>query len=152
MKQMFILLVLTGNVIVSASRDTTLKGWDLRSGQCINTLLGHEHAVYTITWDGRRLLSGSEDMTVKVWDDGRCLRTILGHSNSVRSVSVVGRRIVSGSWDYTINMWSTETGKCLREQLMKNQSYTHIGVAQCDNYRLASAVTGGYILIGDYTP
>jgi len=144
-------LALTGNTIVTASRDTTLKGWDLRSGQCINTLLGHEHAVYCICWDGKRLLSGSEDMTVKIWDGGRCFRTIWGHSNSVRSVSVVGRRIITGSWDYTINMWS-ETGKCLREQLMKNQFYTHIGIAQCDNYRLASAVTGGFILIGNYIP
>ena len=36
--------------------------------------------------DGRRVVSASEDETLKVWDvaTGRCLATLEGHSNGVR--------------------------------------------------------------------
>ena len=36
--------------------------------------------------DGRRVVSGSEDKTLKVWDvaTGECVATLEGHSNRVR--------------------------------------------------------------------
>ena len=36
--------------------------------------------------DGRRVVSGSEDKTLKVWDvaTGECVATLEGHSNDVR--------------------------------------------------------------------
>ena len=36
--------------------------------------------------DGRRVVSGSEDKTLKVWDieTGKCLATLEGHSKLVR--------------------------------------------------------------------
>ena len=36
--------------------------------------------------DGRRVVSGSDDKTLKVWDvaTGECVATLRGHSDSVR--------------------------------------------------------------------
>ena len=36
--------------------------------------------------DGRRVVSGADDMTLKVWDvaTGKCVATLEGHSNAVR--------------------------------------------------------------------
>ena len=46
--------------------------------------------------DGRRIVSGSDDNTVKVWDaaTGECVATLAGHSESVwRGVLVLSRVI-----------------------------------------------------------
>jgi WD40 repeat protein len=55
--------------------------WDAESGACVLTLAGHTSRVWACAWspDGRRLLSGSLDNTLKVWDaeSGECLWT--GH-------------------------------------------------------------------------
>ncbi|KAG8718489.1 hypothetical protein FRC09_012598 [Ceratobasidium sp. 395] len=66
--------------------------------------------------DSRRIVSGSGDGKVRVWDaetGDTLLDPLTGHSSSVHSVtfSSDGRWIVSGSRDKTIRMWDAETGK-----------------------------------------
>jgi WD40 repeat protein len=83
-------------------------------------LSGHTDAVRSmaISTDGRFIVSGSGDATVKVWSlaSGDCLRTLTGHIAWVGSVAVSpdGRYIVSGSGDATIKVWSLATGECIR--------------------------------------
>ncbi|KAG8775246.1 hypothetical protein FRC12_001594 [Ceratobasidium sp. 428] len=66
--------------------------------------------------DSRRIVSGSADGKVRVWDaetgDAE-LEPMVGHSDGVSSVafSPNGRWIVSGSNDKTIPLWNSETGK-----------------------------------------
>ena len=59
--------------------------------------------------DGKRIVSGSDDNTVKVWDadKGTETLTLKGHTDQVTSVafSPDGKRIVSGSWDKTVKIW-----------------------------------------------
>jgi hypothetical protein len=59
--------------------------------------------------DGRRIVSGSDDNTLKVWDatSGQETLTLKGHTRAVWCVafSPDGRRIVSGSWDKTLKVW-----------------------------------------------
>jgi WD40 repeat protein len=67
--------------------------------------------------DGRRLLSGSDDDTVKIWDveSGANVGTLEGHSGGVSSVAFPadGRRLASGSWDHTVKIWDVESGACI---------------------------------------
>jgi WD40 repeat protein len=59
--------------------------------------------------DGERIVSGSSDNTVKVWDaaTGQETLTLKGHSSAVWSVSFSpdGQRIVSGGGDMTVKIW-----------------------------------------------
>ena len=59
--------------------------------------------------DGKRIVSGSEDKTLKVWDatSGQETLTLKGHTAGVLSVafSPDGKRIVSGSDDKTLKVW-----------------------------------------------
>ena len=66
-------------------------------------LRGHEARVTSVAFDpqGRRIVSGSQDETVRVWDaaTGAELHCLRGHKGWVTSVAFdpQGRRIVSGS-------------------------------------------------------
>ena len=67
--------------------------------------------------DGARLLSGSTDNTLKLWDvaSGQLLRT-LEHGRTVRSVdfSPDGIHVVSGGRDALLKLWDVATGELLR--------------------------------------
>ena len=86
--------------------------------------LAHDKIVTSVAFnhDGSRIVSGSFDKTVRVWNaaTGTCVATLTGHSDLVRSVAFNhdGSRIVSGSKDKTVRVWNAETG----EQMMK---FTH---------------------------
>jgi WD40 repeat protein len=88
-----------GRRVVSASRDQTLKVWDLETGRPLATLEGHAHGVTAcaVTPDGRRVVSASEDKTLKVWDLERsvCIVTHRG-DNPYRAVAAVTTAIVAG--------------------------------------------------------
>jgi WD40 repeat protein len=80
-------------------------------------LKGHTAGVQSVAFspDGKWIVSGGVDKTLKVWDaeTGEEMLTLQGHSEIVRSVnfSPDGRRIVSGGADKTIKVWDTETGQ-----------------------------------------
>jgi WD40 repeat protein len=71
----------TGDFIVSASVDHTLKVWDTRTGVERLTLIGHSSAVSgcAVSPTGNFIISASADQTLKVWDahTGVCLDTFL---------------------------------------------------------------------------
>jgi len=98
-----------------------LRGWEWYRlkhimDQSVMTLRGHSDEVHgmAVSPDGKRIVSGSVDKTVKVWDaaTGAELMTLRGHDEGVGSVafSPDGKRIVSGSEDNTIKIWDAATG------------------------------------------
>jgi WD40 repeat protein len=69
--------------------------------------------------DGRRLATGGDENTVKIWDvpSGRELHTLRGHKADVYAVAFSpdgGRWIASAGEDSTVKVWDGGTGKLVR--------------------------------------
>jgi len=81
---------------------------------------GHEGTVNSAAFspDGKYIVSGSTDETLKLWEagSGRLIRTFEGHQDCVESVafSPDGKYIVSGSTDKTLKLWETGSGRLIR--------------------------------------
>ena len=54
-------------VFASGSGDSTIRIFDYELKELIVILKGHTHAVNSVTFDKYSLISGSSDMTLKVW-------------------------------------------------------------------------------------
>lgn len=110
-------LVITSNgkLLVSASRDKTIKIWQIETGKLLRTLQGHRDGIYSIGLcpDDKIIASGSADKTIKLWDleTGELLSTFTGHANTVTSVGFPyfpqqkGNILISASLDKTIKIW-----------------------------------------------
>lgn len=77
----------SGNLLVSASRDKTLRIWDVSTGYCVKTLRGHTDWVRDVapSFDGRWLLSAGNDQIARLWDasSGEAKATFLGHEHVI---------------------------------------------------------------------
>ncbi|KAJ2716563.1 Lissencephaly-1 [Coemansia spiralis] len=75
--------------LVSASRDKTVKVWELSTGYCIRTLTGHAAWVrdVSVSPDARMICTASNDQTVRLWDPatGECKGDMRGHDNVVEA-------------------------------------------------------------------
>jgi WD40 repeat protein len=105
-------LQFNSQILVSGSRDRTLKIWAMDSGTCLHTLYGHEASVLCLQFDDRWIISGSSDTQMVVWDvtTGKKVRQLMGHSESVLNLRFVGNRLVSSSKDRTIRVWDLDKG------------------------------------------
>ena len=81
----------SGNLLVSASRDKSLRIWDVSTGYCVKTLRGHADWVRDVapSFDGRWLLSAGNDQTARLWDasSGEVKAVFLGHEHVIECCS-----------------------------------------------------------------
>ena len=107
-------------ILVSGSGDNSIKVWNWKTGQCLQTLEGHTSWVWSLVFstNGKQLVSSSYDATIKFWEmeTGKCLKTLEGHQSSVvgLALSPDGEQIASSSFDATIKLWDIQTGNCTR--------------------------------------
>jgi len=56
-----------GRMLVSASKDATVKIWDLKTYKVKNDLPGHTDEVYCVDFVADKVVSGGRDKNLKIW-------------------------------------------------------------------------------------
>jgi WD40 repeat protein len=117
-----------GGLLASVSGDGVVNLWDAtRLGQKQDARRFTERARVpgpflnvAFSPDGRRLATGGENNTVKIWDvpTGREMQTLTGHTGDVYTVAFSpddeGRWIASAGEDSTVKLWDSRTGTVVR--------------------------------------
>src|SRR5262249_10138868 len=110
----------------------------------VQVLRGHVGPVtcVAVSADGHRVLSGSKDNTLRLWDadTGKELSVFRGHTNEVTGValSVDGQRAVSGSLDKTVRVWDLEKEAGGKPLVLRNDEWVHAVAISIDGKRVLS--------------
>ena len=105
--------------------------------------------------DGRHIVSGTHDNTIRIWDaetDAAVGNPLEGHTNAVSSVaySLNGRHIISGSYDQTIQIWNAETGAATGRPLEGDTTSVLCAAAYSPNgQHLVSGSSDNTICVGE---
>ncbi|MBD3885445.1 serine/threonine protein kinase [Phormidium tenue FACHB-886] len=91
----------------------------IEQASLIRSLDGHSSFInaLAISPDGKTLISGSADQTIKVWDaaTGAELKTLSGHTSFINALAISpdGKTLASGSADLTVRIWDLASGSLL---------------------------------------
>jgi len=113
--------------------------WRMNPVKQPKVLKGHDdHVITCLQFSGNRVVSGSDDNTLKVWSamTGKCLRTLVGHTGGVWSSQMANNVIVSGSTDRTLKVWNAESGTCV------HTLYGHTSTVRCMHLHDSKVVSG----------
>ncbi|KAG8727342.1 POC1 centriolar protein A, partial [Ceratobasidium sp. 414] len=163
-----------GSRIVSGSADKTVRIWSTNSIKPPGVLLGgHTGAVCAVAfspepypissttvqiWNatgvGYRIVSGSEDMTVRIWSASTGApvgKPLTGHTGAVYSVafSPDGSHVVSGSEDNTARIWDVESGRPVNGLLAGHAGAVYSVAFSPDGSRVVSGSADKTIRIWD---
>lgn len=119
-------IAVDGGMLLSSSRDSTVRIWDLATGDPIATLEGHKDAVESIAVSGGKLVSGSWDRTVGIWDlERKALeRTLKTGQERVHMVLIAGRKAVKWLFGRFHQLWND--GLMIRlEQIMPLSEFSN---------------------------
>lgn len=121
------------------------------AGQChVRTFEGHSGGISCVQFDGTRIVSGSHDKTIKVWNvktnSPWSVMTLAGHSGEVRCLHLEGNRLVSGSTDLSIKVWDLDIQQCWSSIACRVTMVGHSDTVRCVlmNRKKDRVISGSY--------
>ena len=132
--------------------DSSIRLWDLKTGESKGVLTGHEDIVNTLAFspEGRILASGSgeplqgHDFSVRLWDveNRRAIARWEDHEGAVNCVAFSGngQRIASAAWDGSVRIWSADTTRYIGRRPSNTHALTIVAI--CPNGRFVVSASG----------
>ncbi len=101
-------------MLAASTQDNRLLLWELPAGRLLADWRGHQSTIKRVLWipERRRILTASNDRTLRLWDPGTGAAGVLeGHGSSVVAATLLpgGRWVVSGGFDRDLFVWDLET-------------------------------------------
>ncbi|GAV67108.1 WD40 domain-containing protein/PUL domain-containing protein/PFU domain-containing protein [Cephalotus follicularis] len=92
--------------LVSGGMDTLVLVWDLRTGEKVQTLKGHQLQITGIAFDDGDIVSSSVDCTLRRWRNGQPVEFWEAHKAAIQAViKLPSGELVTGSSDTTLKLW-----------------------------------------------
>ena len=118
--------------LVTSSKDSTCKIWNVRTKQSLLTLSGHTDSIECVKWGGEGFLyTASRDRTIKVWTAkegdtlGKLVRTLKGHSHRINTLALSSDYVCrTGPFDHRGNIIENDED-AFRAALQKYQEFQH---------------------------
>ncbi|KAI5242369.1 WD40 repeat-like protein [Aureobasidium subglaciale] len=157
--------MLQQHLIISGSRDSTIKVWRLpqpsdrptyedsstsnnANSYLLRDLTGHQGSIRAVAAHGDIIISGSYDCTVRVWktSTGETAHHLIGHTEKIYCVALdhENKRCFSGSMDNDVRVWCLKTGTCLFT--LKGHT-SLVGILEYNHRLLISAAPDGTLRI-----
>ena len=136
----------SGRLAVGAGEDGVVRVVDRASRAEVRSLTGHEGAVAAVevSEDGRSVLSGGFDGTLRLWDlEGDRSVVMTGHQGGVANVALApdGASALSAGVDGTVRLWDRATGRELK-RLALPRSVTSASLSGDGAVLLTSSIDG----------
>jgi WD40 repeat protein len=141
-----------GQLIATGSADGTAKLWEVATGTCRHTLVGHGEEVLGVAFspDGKQVATIGSDHNVKLWSvaTGQLQHTCTGHTGVAGGLAFVAGsgQLVSVS-ENEIKIWNASIGTELAT-LESNQGPYH-SVAMSPDGRLVAVAAGSLVKLWD---
>ncbi|XP_071999370.1 autophagy-related protein 16-1 isoform X3 [Engystomops pustulosus] len=107
-----------GSYLLAASNDFASRIWTVDDYRLRHTLTGHSGKVLSAKFllDNARIVSGSHDRTLKLWDlrNKVCIKTVFAGS-SCNDIVCTEQCVMSGHFDKKIRFWDIRTECIVRE-------------------------------------
>lgn len=143
-----------GGITATASRDMTVRLWDVDTKECTAVLLSNEGLELTCVAivSDTVLVTGDHRGELQVWDiqSGKIMLNIPGHTGEVNCVEPIGdgrQRVISGGNDGLLMVFSVETGEC--EVELKDHAASVMCCSVLTDTRVASGAEDGTIILWD---
>ncbi|KAG8445417.1 hypothetical protein GDO86_010265 [Hymenochirus boettgeri] len=113
-----------GSYLLAASNDFASRIWTVDDYRLRHTLTGHSGKVLSAKFllDNARIVSGSHDRTLKLWDlrSKVCIKTVFAGS-SCNDIVCTEQCVMSGHFDKKIRFWDIRTECIVREMELQGR-------------------------------
>uniref|UniRef100_A0A915CZG0 F-box domain-containing protein n=1 Tax=Ditylenchus dipsaci TaxID=166011 RepID=A0A915CZG0_9BILA len=120
------------------------------AGRCvIRNFVGHDQGVSCVQFDSERIVSGSTDSTIRIWDlknntGSVGQMTLTGHSATVRCLHLHKNRLASGSNDFSIKIWDLTVNPTWSHIACRRTLLGHTNLVRCLQMVEDKLVSGSY--------
>jgi len=128
------------NHLAVGYEDGAVRMFDLNSGELLVTFSGHKSSVTCLNFDeeGMRLVSGSKDTNVIVWDTvaEAGLYRLSGHKGPITQCCFLTKQnlLISSSEDTLVKFWDLDTQHCFKTLVGHRSQVWDMAVLRDDQY------------------